>query len=1154
MAQSSVVGALRVTLGLDSAEFEKGLKRTQETLGGLNLGKGLLGNLKAIEGGLHETAGSAGVAGSALAKFGAVGLVAGAALGGFVEVMKKAGEAVEIAAGFAKLSKEVGVSTDFIQQFNFAARQSDVDVGKADEALKSLNVSMGLVEKGLARKQLANAFAALGFTPEQLRGFKDAGEFLPALADAITKAGNASEQAAIAKRLGVSELLPLLKDGGKAFNRLAQEARDLGIVMDEGLIQKAEEAEKKLKALADITKARANVTFVEFADTLILIKTAFADAERAALHFLAAITGTTSIGTKIEDTTAQLAALQKRADGKAFEPAQQALFNALNARLKELRFQQGVAAPIKTLDDGKNNPPATGAIPGKAAASNAGASDEAVARARKGELEAQQALTRNVAALAVLRQHAVDVETADANKKLADEASAGKITKAAAAEATALNDKAAIEKKQLIVQQARFEAENQALAHAEAIAGYEGQIADVEASLARSAEARGALEAKALADRQAAERARLATETEQKRITGQIDERQQAELAIEQLAAQAAQRKRLAADTAANVAEEANRRAEAALELQIDILQSAADAADTDGKRLEIRIQILKLEQELELLKLQEVIDSKTSSDTEKLIAAARKRELGAIDDNQLHALVGGFSDSLRNAESAVGGLASAFKSHDWGQVASQLVSTVQSLSVAFGPNGTLGSKIGAAAGVGQAVGSAVGGVAGSTISGIAGGASLGFTLGGPVGAAVGAVLGGIAGFLSGSSAKKAQQAADAKAAAEAAAAHAQSVANEALQLRIQLLDAEGKTEEANALRREQALAGVNAENRELEAQLLDLQEAAQKAAEAAAHVAQVTAEGHALQIQLLELTGDATGALNARRADELAALDAANRGLQQEIFNLQDLASARADAAAKVADDKTALVAARDAEAQALTETVTRFQQYADSLNAYRRSLDPVAGSPTSASLSGLAAQFRATAARAQLGDEGALGSLQGVAEQFRAAGVAQAHTAAEAKAVEDKIRAGVGAAADTAGRTASIAQQQLTQLKTMVEAELGTTAAVQSVEAAVQALHGDLAALAAFGPAVNTIANLALAEGSNIIPLAPLPVAPSAPSTSGLSPVVDASLVGATSGSGLTDPMVTAALAQIARNTGTFADNSEQWTAVGIPTVAAA
>lgn len=282
---------------------------------------------------LEEGSAKLRIFGSALEPLGVVGLAAAAGVAAFGLSMERTEKAVEFAANIAKLSETIGVSTDFIQEFNFAAHQNEIDVGQADEALKKFNVTLGLVQSGLAKKMQVNAFKAVGLTPDDLRRYRDAGQLFPELARRISAIGNAAEEAAIARRLGIEELIPLLKQGGDGFDVLAQKARDLGIVMDRDTIERATEAKKKLTELDDVMKAKSNVTFAEFAGTLIAVKQAFLDAETAVLRFLAAITGTTPAEERIRNLKGQLDDLARRHVENS--PAGKVLAENLRAQLAQ---------------------------------------------------------------------------------------------------------------------------------------------------------------------------------------------------------------------------------------------------------------------------------------------------------------------------------------------------------------------------------------------------------------------------------------------------------------------------------------------------------------------------------------------------------------------------------------------------------------------------------------------------------------------------------------------------------------------------------------------------------------------------------------------------------------------------------------------------
>ena len=392
-------------------------------------------------------------------------------------------------------------------------------------------------------------------------------------------------------------------------------------------------------------------------------------------------------------------------------------------------------------------------------------------------------------------------------------------------------------------------------------------------------------------------------------------------------------------------------------------------------------------------------------------------------------------------------------KNKDWGGAFRGLSASVSNFKEAWNNGGT-GGRIGAVAGVGVAVGNAIGGTAGSTISGAASGAMTGFQMGGPVGAAAGAVIGGIMGFLSGKKAKKAQKAAEAKAAADAAAAAAaaeaarlQQIANDKRQLEIALMEASGDAIGARNARLQDELAAADDSLDPLIQKLFDLQVAGEKAAKAL----DVANERRSLEIQYMEATGNVAGALAAQRADELNALDESNRGLQSAIFAAEDYATsleALSDAA----------IAARDAQvnglqdqANGLRDVIGRFRQFSDSLRDFRASLDQEGAGPSYASVS---ASFRTTAASARLGDAGALGSLQGVSEQFLAVSKRSAKTAFDYARDLAVVKSAVTAAEETAGRTADVAQAQLEGIETQIESLNALDLSVKGVQGSVEGL----------------------------------------------------------------------------------------------------
>jgi hypothetical protein len=147
-----------------------------------------------------------------------------------------------------------------------------------------------------------------------------------------------------------------------------------------------------------------------------------------------------------------------------------------------------------------------------------------------------------------------------------------------------------------------------------------------------------------------------------------------------------------------------------------------------------------------------------------------------------------------------------------------------------------------------------------------------------------------------------AQAQADEARAAEEAAHQAAELARTHRDLEIRLMEAQGDAAGALAARRADELAAVDDVGKAL-LQMIYTAEDAAAAGEALNKVTQTTAEiaktRRDLEIQLLDATGHSVEALAARRADELAALDATLQPLQETVWAALDAA----DAQKKLAD-----------------------------------------------------------------------------------------------------------------------------------------------------------------------------------------------------------------------------------------------------------
>ena len=130
----------------------------------------------------------------------------------------------------AKTARQIGFSTDALQEYRFAFDRLGVSEGEAASSLERFNRRLGEARRGSGTA--ATEFEALGISLRDANGdFKSAEDLLPDVADAMMQAGDAAERAAIANsffgRSGGAMALALA-EGGAEIENLREEFRLLG--------------------------------------------------------------------------------------------------------------------------------------------------------------------------------------------------------------------------------------------------------------------------------------------------------------------------------------------------------------------------------------------------------------------------------------------------------------------------------------------------------------------------------------------------------------------------------------------------------------------------------------------------------------------------------------------------------------------------------------------------------------------------------------------------------------------------------------------------------------------------------------------------------------------------------------------------------------
>lgn len=241
---AALIGALRVSLSADTAQFEQGMRRAQATAA-------------TTSSGIQKSLG--------LLKAGVAGLVSGLSVGMFASVIKGA---LDYAGSLGEVAQQLGVTTRDLQVFRFAAGQVGVSQAQLETGLSKLTITLGKVAAGA--KQPIAALDAIGISVDQLKG-KDTGEAFRIIADGLQKVTDRSQRAAVEVAIfgkSGAQLDNLLSGGSAAINELSLAAEKLGIVLSDDQIQKADDTADKLEALKTVLSARIAGVVADNADSI----------------------------------------------------------------------------------------------------------------------------------------------------------------------------------------------------------------------------------------------------------------------------------------------------------------------------------------------------------------------------------------------------------------------------------------------------------------------------------------------------------------------------------------------------------------------------------------------------------------------------------------------------------------------------------------------------------------------------------------------------------------------------------------------------------------------------------------------------------------------------------------------------------------------
>lgn len=222
MTSNSVIGALRVNLGIDTAEFQDGLKQATSHADKFAV--------------ILKTT------------FAAAAAAAAAALGAIaIGVRSALGEADEM----SKMASKIGIPIEELSKLKYVADLAGVSMDGLKASVGKLAKNM--VEASKGGGEGLKAFNVLGISATDASGkLKSTSQVMAEIADKFAAMPDGAQKTALAMQLmgrSGADMIPLLNGGSAALNEMMAEAKALGLEISSGTAAAAEQFNDNLSRM-----------------------------------------------------------------------------------------------------------------------------------------------------------------------------------------------------------------------------------------------------------------------------------------------------------------------------------------------------------------------------------------------------------------------------------------------------------------------------------------------------------------------------------------------------------------------------------------------------------------------------------------------------------------------------------------------------------------------------------------------------------------------------------------------------------------------------------------------------------------------------------------------------------------------------------------
>ncbi|WP_310619687.1 GumC domain-containing protein [Flexibacterium corallicola] len=248
-------------------DVEKKLERMDRAVN-----KSMRGSQKAVgrfDSSIKAASATAGKFSKTLAGLSFAGGIAGALT--FSGAIDKAMEGIEDFDRVAKTARQNGFSGEFFQTLGFMAGESSVEISTLETALRKFTIGVGEAKYGTGELYNTLSRANRGLL-EQLLNATTNEERLKLYADAVANAQSAEEKALLTKAAfgqRGADLVRVLEQGSKAFDESGQKAKQLGNIIEDEILEQAEELQNRLGNASDALDKQLKAALIDITPYMI---------------------------------------------------------------------------------------------------------------------------------------------------------------------------------------------------------------------------------------------------------------------------------------------------------------------------------------------------------------------------------------------------------------------------------------------------------------------------------------------------------------------------------------------------------------------------------------------------------------------------------------------------------------------------------------------------------------------------------------------------------------------------------------------------------------------------------------------------------------------------------------------------------------------